>query len=101
MGIVRFYIKFILSFFQLQAMLEQSKAKHDALVSQAQTQQMAASPATSPLYAPPSDLGLDLANGESEPMSSGRMLMPKPPMQPSYKRPTNNPRLNRFVDIRE
>ncbi|XP_005096708.1 tubulin polyglutamylase TTLL5 isoform X1 [Aplysia californica] len=82
---------------QSKAMLEQSKAKHDALVTQAQTQQFV-STATPPLYSTTTgELGLDLSPGDPEAAASaGRMLMPKPPVQPSsYKRPTNGTRINR------
>ena len=81
-------------------MLEQSKAKHDALVSQAQTQQAVASTqATSQLYGPSVDLNLDLASVDLEAAAAGRVLIPKPPVQPSYKRPINNTRTNRLVAI--
>jgi len=81
---------------QSKVMLEQSKAKHDALVSQAQTQQAVASTqATSQLYGPSVDLNLDLASVDLEAAAAGRVLIPKPPVQPSYKRPINNTRTNR------
>jgi len=80
---------------QSKAMLEQSKAKHSALVSQAQT---SAPPATPPLYPAGADMALDLASGEmTEGQLSARgMLVPKPPEQPAYRRPpVNSSRVNR------
>lgn len=69
-------------------MLEQSKAKHDAMVSQAQTNQSAYMPGMSPyaqienMHHIETPIVVDMDPAKTNSMN----LMPKPPVQPSYKR---------------
>ncbi|RUS81198.1 hypothetical protein EGW08_011063, partial [Elysia chlorotica] len=84
---------------QSKAMLEQSRAKHDALVTQAQSQK----PSPSPAYTFVDDLGKSAialstpvpAAMEHPGQISQKPLVPRPPDQPSYKRMTSAHRHNR------
>ncbi|GFS10851.1 tubulin polyglutamylase TTLL5 [Elysia marginata] len=80
---------------QSKAMLEQSRAKHDALVTQAQGQKHSSSPA----YTFVDDLGKSAISTTAAFEHPGQVnqkpLVPRPPDQPSYKRMTSAHRHNR------